>query len=364
MAASKGKSNLEQGGDYVVTMQGDDLDDGYDGDKYAPQMEMFQITEPSHAKERFSNTMDIYDALPKYSWSGPREITDMQAPDINKVCSLKGTKYRVSVKPARLKRGNGYVLIFPGEREEFVEEALRKIAASGFAVTVNDQLGVGFSVYQLKQELASVGHTYSSAEIKEAIEVCHNAKIEVGMLDRDSSETLVSSSFFPTMALTNRKQYLDNPGDSKCFVVFNPLVSRSFFEASYRRINYTTSMSISSPLAREIHKRLTSVYFQASNFTPYTRTLKSFLEESARGLHENMSQNVRALKRALDLLVKMDVLARYESKVLKKGRFIENITYVLWPSEKFIKEMIISNKEAAARLAKMEITQMKRITRR
>lgn len=325
------------------------------------QLSLFEIIESHTADDRYSNTIELYDALPKYNWAKQREFHDLKDAQIVRHCTLKGQTYRVAIKPAIIEKDGVNTLIYPGQREEFVEDALRKFAVAGQSTLLNDQAGVVFTLYQLQQELMRTGHTYNLNEIKESIQVCRGATLECSTND---GETLVSSSFFPVIGLTTLRDYKNKGGDAKCFVTFNPLVTKSIFALSFRKYNYSLGMRINSPLARFFYKRMSHYWTQASTSMPYTPSLVSFLSQSPRGLSDRMAENVRAMKNALDVLIENKVVSGYDTEVIKNGRAIVDVRYTIRPHENFINLMMSANKDKNALLAKVELRAMKNSVRR
>jgi len=302
------------------------------------QIDLFEIMDEGPNRS-YSNTIELYDALPKYNWAQKREHDDLQEAEISRNCTLRGKEYRVVIKPAILKKRGKTVLIFPGTREEVVEDALRKFAASGQAKMLENDAGVTFTLNQLQRELESMGHGFNIAEIKEAIMVCRGATLECY---GDNDETLISSNFFPMIGLTTRNQYLKN-GDAQCYVTFHPMVTRSILDLTFRTYNYKLGMELPSALARFIYKRMSHHWVQASSSNPYTPKLVSFLKQSPRGLSEDMYSNTRAMTNALKVLQKHQVISIYNEEVIKKGRKIVDVHYVIYPHDDFIKAMRKAN---------------------
>lgn len=306
------------------------------------QIDLFEIVETPGSDRSLSNTIELYDALPKYNWAQKREHTSMDEAEFTRVCTVRKVEYRIVVKPAILNKRGKNVLVYPGNREEVVEDALRKFAVAGQGQMLNNDAGVTFSLSQLKAELQSMGHTYDLNEIKEAIMVCRGATLEVY---GDSGQTLISSAFFPVVGLTNRRGYLEN-SDARCYVAFNPLVTKSILSLTFRQFDYRLAMTINSPLARYMYKRMSHYWIQASAANPYTPSLVSFLTQSPRGLSEDMYTNTRAMTNALKALIKAKVISEYTEQIVKDGRKIVDVRYHILPHEEFIKMVKAANYRA------------------
>lgn len=298
-------------------------------------LELFEID-----NSQYSNTIDIYDAIPKYT-NTDKTTTDLSSAETIRHCRIGNTDYKIIIRPAIIKGDNGEnILIYPGAREELVESALRKKAVDGQSKTMGDEVGVSFTLYQLQKSLKDLKHGYSIKEIKEAIMVCRGATLECYTAN---GETVIASSFFPTVALTTREDWLKNPGSSSCVVMFNPLVTRSIMALTFRSYNYTVNMLMNSPLARFIHKRMSHYFKQAHIDTAYSFNLVSFLKGSDRGLSARMPENVRAMKNALDHLVKHKIVGRYEATKVTSGLATVDIKYNVYPHADFVKDVIMAN---------------------
>ena len=311
------------------------------------QMDMFSVLDlPTKQQPDYSNTVDIYDAIPKYVWGKTREHEDLKAASIVRHCTIRGRKLTVKLKPAIIEKGDKTVLIYAGQREELVEDALRKIAVNRQGVYVKDKAGVSFTLYELMKELERMGHTYSLDEVKEALFVCRGAIMECYSED---GESVINSSLFGLLGLTTRKDLEKKGRAAKCYVQFNPLVNESIMNLTFRQYNYQIGMDIRSPLARFFYKRMAQYWTQASESHPYQPNLVAFLEQSPRGLTSKMGENLRAMRSALDTLKKHKVISRYdEEKVLKGKQKVIDARYTIFPHPDFVKEVIRANQRKNA----------------
>jgi hypothetical protein len=139
------------------------------------QMELFV----SATTDKTTNTIYLYDVAPKYLYNSRElEVTE-SAFDVRHMRVHK-VEYEVEVQAARFKKKNGEeVLRFPSEREEFIEDALRKLATSGSGVFINGDAGVKFTIYQLQEELKSLGHTFSWTQLREGLYVMRRSGLKI-----------------------------------------------------------------------------------------------------------------------------------------------------------------------------------------
>lgn len=293
-----------------------------------------------------SNTIAIYDALPKYNWADrqPKESS------ITRHCLLQGVEYEMTIEPASIERVNKKtkesvrVNLYPGEREEAIEDVLRGFAANGQGKIFGQEMGVYFTLKQLRDELKSIGKTFSHSEIIESLMVCNRASLKV----RVKGRVVVHSALFPNIVLTDRENY-EADGSTKCFVRFHPMVIASVINLDYRMFNYHLAMSIRDPLARHVYKRLAHYWRQASQTNIYEFKLMSYLSQTPRNISPRMTRNVGAMKKALDELVKKNVLKGYEVNEIYEGRKLLDAEYKCMAHASFVADIKKANYVASRR---------------
>lgn len=308
-----------------------------------PQMDLFSLVDLSrNQREDYSNTVDIYDAIPKYVWAERRELKELKSATLTRQCTIQGQRLIVKLKPALIEKRNGEtVLIYPGQREELVEDALRKLAVNGQGVYLKGKAGVTFTLYELLNELSRSGHTYNLDEVKEALMVCGGSMIEC---ETEDQRSVIKSPLFGMLGLTSKKDIQSKGREARCYVQFNPLVNEAIMNLSFRQYNYQLGMEMRSPLARFIYKRMSQYWVQASAKHPYNPSLISFLEQSPRGTSSQMRENLRAMRNALDTLIKHKVVLNYnEEKVMQGKQKVLDARYTIYPHPDFVKEVIKAN---------------------
>src|SRR5690554_5400295 len=71
-------------------------------EKYNQQMELFGVLDASKREEdRYSNTIEIYDALPKYVW---RQAEYANTRSITRECKIRGRRISMRIQPAVIER--------------------------------------------------------------------------------------------------------------------------------------------------------------------------------------------------------------------------------------------------------------------
>lgn len=321
-------------------------------EKHKPyQMDLFQmLTGP---KDKHSNTIELYDGIPKY-FTCARTMAAMRIQGeflrtLTRKFKYRDKEYRLEMSPARVKQQDGrFVEYFPSEREQIVEEALRKIACDGLAgVYLDDKAGVQFSLRQLMRELQKHRHSIKYPALIEALTVCNRTNITVIAAD---GKTVLQSAIFPVVLIKNRREWEDNPQDAYCYVQFNPLVTASLRSLTYRQFNYVTNMGYKHPLTRWLHKRMSHHYTQADISKPYHIKASTIIRDS--GLIEDkvFSRAIRKIERSLDELKtplkpgeRETVLINYKEAKTLQDRLILDVVYELTPSPFFVDEVKKAN---------------------
>ena len=149
--------------------------------------------------QKYSISIDLYDAVTNYIIGKDKKGHSLQP--IEREFAHKGTKYRAIIRPARVKDGEGaYIDMLPGQREEFVEDALRKLAADGLGRASGEQIGVCVTLYQLKKELDRTGHTYSYRQLREALDILTLCSMELVVgIDGEKTQELFREPLFGRM---------------------------------------------------------------------------------------------------------------------------------------------------------------------
>ena len=276
--------------------------------KHPLQLSFFEILEPEN--KQYSNTVEIYDFLPKeYLGKAPR-VADTYLPRLDREFECRGVKYRMKLDPARIEDKDGTVReYYPSQREEIVEDCLRKLMVDGGGVFLDDQASVRFTLYQLQKELQENGHTYSYTQIRDSLEVLTKTNIE---LSSDDGNIRLIFSPIETLGIKGEG------GETQTFVRFSPLVTNSIKEKEFRLINYKKVMGYRSAIARKLHKRLSHFYVQASLTNLYTVLLSSLIRDFGLTKYSQMSKNLRDFEKAVEELKESNTILNFYKEEIKQ----------------------------------------------
>ena len=308
------------------------------------QLDMFQLLLPD--EQRFSNTIELYDFIPKYVWGKVERVNGKFLDSLEREFECRGRHYKVEIKPASIRNKKGEErYYYPSKREELVEDALRKFASEGQGLFLDDQASVTFSLYQLQQELKSNGHSYSKDQIKDALMICAQTNIVVTSED---GSTMLVSSLFDTLGLQTREDWQGQGQKTRAFVRFNSLVTTSIKNKSFRLFNYKVSMAYKSVIARQLHKRMAHHFTQASLANPYTIMLTTIIRDFGLTAYDRLSHNLRDIQRALDEMKGREVILSYELQrtidAENRSRLID-AKIIITPHPKFTSEVLHANRK-------------------
>ncbi len=309
------------------------------------QMALFEVL-PRH--DKYSNTIELYDAIPKYFWGKPDRKDNQYLDPLTRSFEFRGRKYKVVISPAKIQTKDGlYRDCYPAIREEIVEDGLRKLACDGHGLFLDDEAAVVFSLYQLQMELTRMGHTYSKDQIKEALLVCAKTNIEVK--SEDGSAVMISN-IFSTLGLHTQENSKEPKNKSRAFVRFNPLVTQCIKDKTFRQLNYKECMTYRNSIARWLHKRMSHIYLQASYTHPYTIMLSTIIRDSGMKAYAQLRDNLRKVEEAIEEMQERQVVMMYDTKkVLENGKkTILDAKFILTPGSGFVNDMKKANAKMKA----------------
>jgi hypothetical protein len=326
------------------------------------QYELFQTFLPND-DDKYSNTIELYDAVPKYFASKTlmaakregAEGREKYLPTLerefcytDRATGEEGA-YVVEIVPARVKDRHGNEKeYYPSGTEELVEEALRKIACDRCnGIYLNDKAGVQFTMYELREELRKRGHEMHLLDLIRSLTICRRAAIVIRKKGK-KGEVYMDSAIFPTLIIAKRREWEENPKGTYCYVEFNPLVTRSINRLTYRQFDYDTFMKYQLQLSRWFHKRLFHNFTNAELLRPYHLLLSTIVRDSGLVNSQRANDRVRVVERALAELQGKGVLYGFEKEERRgKRNKLLDILYTLRPSMEFVSEMKRANKRSS-----------------
>lgn len=302
------------------------------------QLMLFEL-EPED--KDYSQTVELYDFIPKYNWGKSKRIEGEFLRTIKREFECRGRRYHLTLMPARIEDGkDGSKEYYPSQREELVEDALRKMMTERQSLLLDGEAGIAFTLYQLQKELSEKGHTYSYEELKDAIRVLNGTDIIL----KDETET-VESAFSPIESYG----FAGEGKETKTFVRFSPLVTHSIKAGNFRMINYDKAMSFKSVIARQLLKRMSHHYIQASLTNPYDIRLTTIVRDFGLTLQRRIQYNLDEVENALEVMKEKNVIINFKiDKIyeLKPRRKLLDAKISIQPHPHFIEDIVKANKNA------------------
>jgi hypothetical protein len=315
-----------------------------------------------------SNSIDFWDAIPKNSVSlrvqsqmrddKGRLPVHQYAFEHHPSPKADNPTYHclLSIQPASIELEDGSRQDFyPSADEELIEEVIKKIFSDqryGIHDAPASKSWVRFSINMIRKELQARGKTRSDTEIKRSLEILSRAVIEVTMEGQGAKKTY-TTPIISELGRVSRSDYLDDP--TAMWTARLPvLVSTAINQLAFRQFNYGLSMSLSSQIARWLHKRLSHEYVNADIYTPYKILFTTIERDSGLLHHTRMTRNIETVDSALQELEKKRMLYAYKAEKRCKGRAIIDVLYELTPSLDFVKEMKAANARARDGRASLE----------
>ena len=297
--------------------------------------------EQNEEEQKYSQSIELYDAIPKYFWGRPQRDDRGFLPTLKRTFKHKNLEYEVHIRPASIIKNGEEKHHYPGIREELVEDALRKIATEGRARKVEELYGLEFSLHELKKELDKTGHNYSKVQIKEALTICNGTGLT--LICKSGGDSIeMRQSMFPSLILVSRKEWRENK--QRAVVKFNSLVTKSIEQKTFRQINYERSMKLSSSLARWLYKRMSHNYKQAQSFqNTYTISLSAIIRDSGMAVYKRRSDSKKYVIKTLEELKQKDVIYQFDMNDIKEGKRLIDVKFSLSPTITFSNEMKRAN---------------------
>lgn len=293
----------------------------------------------------YSNTIALYDALPMY-FTTNQEMNRLRTPDgcflksverqfeYKEAGSDKTQKYTLRMTPARIQDKNGNDKeYYPTRAERSPIDALRRLATKPeHGCYLNDIAGVMFTQNQLRRELKEYNHGRNTPDLRKQLKICNKTGLEVNLYG--SKKVIVSAPILPVLIIPSREEWEANP-DCMCYAQFNPLITDSINELSYRQFDYDTYMRLKRHLSQWWFLRLSHHFIQAHVLTSYKITAKRIKNDSYLLNNEVLTADIREIDRVLEEFQKHDIIAKVERDVRKKGKEIVNVEYTLYPTLNF-----------------------------
>jgi hypothetical protein len=308
------------------------------------QLTLFELVAGNDgADARRSQCIEMYDLAPRfvlYTLGRLRQGAHLET--ILRDFVYRGHTYSLILKPARVSRMVGgrmaTVEMYPGEREQILEDVVRRLAVEGGRLSLdgNNIIRVTVSLREIYHELERVSRTLSFGEIREAIEILNETNITISNLDDRRAKLLKFSPFSEVRFSLPKGRSEGGAWDDEGMtsIVLNTIVTEALRDMAFRQVDYEKLMSIRDPFARWIYKRLSLVPQE----TPIIAMTASEIARDS-GLAANWSRwrdSVRRITTAVNVLVQPGILERVvEHRDTAKNKLVD-MTYQMHLSPEFM----------------------------
>ena len=319
------------------------------------QMQLFQSfhARDSETRQRLSNSLDFWDAIPKYSVNrqggGRQRGPDAAPPSIlTRHFEFRNHSFQLEIRPARVRhpRTGAIHVAYPTLREEIVEDALRKIASQqqcGFYCQGPGQprAGVRFTLHALRKYLREQGHTMDHYQVKESLLILADCHIEVVTIDGPLRKQ-INASIIRTLILSGRADLEQDPS-CLCYADFHPLITDAIDAIQYRQFDLSAVLQHRKPLARWLHKYFIRAARNASPLHPIKLSMKFVKNASGLLGSARWRDDVRALRAALAELIDNHVLVAAHACEAPVGAADADLRWLLTPSASLVADIIAAN---------------------
>lgn len=344
---------------------------------------------------RQTNAVGLYDLAPRFVFAsgergGDEKRDNTHVESVTRSFFYNGEPYVITLDPARIKRrvrvdGNAegapkYKVVrveaLPGEREQLVEEVIRRLATERARLVLvdgdnlrNAKVQMRFSFYEIQKELARVRRTLSISEIREALLILSKTflTIEQPADQAGGNATLLQSTAFPVVAMRGKSGSVrlddgdDVSGNTETYLEFNPLVAKAILSLKFQSISYEMLMKIRNPISWWLYKRLSLHYHTTSSVDSVEIRASDIITNSGMNRSKRHRDTLRAIRVAVEALVTQGVLAGYDKEPeYGSGSEIVDVLYAFHPSDAFVeqirrgKAIAEQNVRSVRRLAKPE----------
>jgi hypothetical protein len=315
-----------------------------DYEKSVPkQLTLFQFLEESDSQSlqsksqkfsKFSQSIEMYDFVPKYVWGKVARINNVFLPPLEREFEYKGVRRKIIIHPAGIVDKDTKVskYFYLGRREEIIEEVLRKLAIEGQGVFLDGQAGVAFSIYQIRKELELHNHRMSYTQVLESLKVLALTRLE--LINPDNKKETIIFSPIENLGLSGEGE------ETQTYVIFSPLVTNGIKNLKFRLYNYDQVMKYKSVIARQLHKRMAHHYRQASIANKYSIYLTTLIRDFGLAKQKYLRTNLIDVEIALQEMKKNDVILNYQiDRVFEpKRKKIVDMMINIQPSFEFERE--------------------------
>lgn len=289
-----------------------------------------------------TNMVALYDIAPRFCFD-TRDGGEASRKLIERDFTFGGKEYRIILKPTQIRNADGTIVdCYLGEREQIVEEVIRRIASKRSRLTLRDGVKIRFpfTVSEIREELSRVRHSYSFNEIREAITLLNEVRLVIQDLHAKGSPVL-SSPAFPVMSLRRKGD------DFQSYVEFNPLVADAIRLLDFTQVDYETLMEMRDPVARWLLKRLHNE-ITATHQPVQQITAQGIRRDSGMPEWKTTRNLLRRVSQSVDVLLRFGVLDKVDAEDVMEGQRKVDVVFTMSASPDFMAKVHASRRVTKA----------------
>lgn len=297
------------------------------------QLSLFEAPDIRHA-----NYTALFDLAPRYIQRAERKKDTPYLEAVNREFSFNGERYGLTITPARVRDPSTGAERdeLPGEREQLVEDVIRKIASDNLRLGTQNEVITTFSVYSVCMELQRHRHTFSKAEVKEALQILHRSVIEITKVTEQGSKkqkAIFSASVFPALQLKD-----DNDPSSKAYVQLNPFLAEAIRSLAFQQLDYEWMMQIKGQLTRWVFKTISLMLAASESDAGLMEIKASDIAMNYGSQWSRWRDMLAQVQKSINQLVDVDMISDFQARDVMNGKKKEDVVYTLRFSRKFMKD--------------------------
>lgn len=318
------------------------------------------------------NTLLDYDQLPRFLHGRNNKVlTAAQHAELpyRQVALSDGEVFQI--KPAEIEEptAEGEAInrkyIYPGTRESIVEEAIIDFAkkgefswdvgSAGYVYDGSGALKVLFTMYSLRKHLTERGKEYKFTELREALSVLLGARykrffvgeIKVGnSIFRSARKEFHYLSAIGTLSTGDQ---MDSPVKAADVieVTLSNEATQKIIAGDYRTYDSRLSLSMDSPVARYIYKKLSQKWLNVNTKGEagmhYEIRQNETISDAGYPLSSQATKRNSTMLSAIDELTRKGVIEPLKSVHVveqKRGRKIVEVKMLVFPTQDFVDQQI------------------------
>lgn len=294
---------------------------------------------------RQSNYTALFDLAPRYLPRTERKKETAFLDGVYREFTFDGEQYALSITPARIRdQATGIEKDkLPGEREQLVEDVIRKLASESLQLGSQDEVITNFTVHAIFLELKKHRHTFNKAEIKEALQVLHRSVIEITKVTKKGErkqKAIVSASVFPALYMRD----VDDP-TSKAQVQLNPFLAQAIKSLAFEQVDYEWMMQIKGQMTRWLFKNM-SLMFAANSTAHDVMEIKASDIANNHGSEWSRWRDALAqVQKSVNQLMSVNVIDDIAVREVMQGNKKVDVVYTLRFSQKFLRDRMMAKKK-------------------